>query len=73
MNKTEVKFTINGKSHVGEMPPRMTLIDYLRDVLNLTGTHAGCEHGVCGACTIRFDGEPVRACLIFANVLLQDL
>ena len=66
MTKTEIKFTINGRSHVGEAPPRMTLVDYLRDELNLTGTHAGCEHGVCGACTIRFDGEPVRACLMFA-------
>ena len=66
MNKSAVKFTVNGRSHVGETPPRMTLVDYLRDVLNLNGTHAGCEHGVCGACTIRFDGEPVRACLMFA-------
>ena len=66
MTKTEIKFTINGRSHVGEAPPRMTLVDYLRDELNLTGTHAGCEHGVCGACTIRFDGEPERACLMVA-------
>ncbi len=66
MTKTQIEFTINGRSHVGEAPPRMTLVDYLRDELNLTGTHAGCEHGVCGACTIRFDGEPVRACLMFA-------
>jgi carbon-monoxide dehydrogenase small subunit len=66
MTKGRVEITINGRSHVGEAPPRMTLVDYLRDVLNLTGTHAGCEHGVCGACTIRFDGEPVRACLMFA-------
>ncbi len=66
MNKSAVKFTVNGRSHAGEAPPRMTLVDYLRDVLNLTGTHVGCEHGVCGACTIRLDGEPVRACLMFA-------
>jgi carbon-monoxide dehydrogenase small subunit len=66
MTKGRVEITINGRSHVGEAPQRMTLVDYLRDVLNLTGTHAGCEHGVCGACTIRFDGEPVRACLMFA-------
>jgi carbon-monoxide dehydrogenase small subunit len=63
---TEIKFNINGRPHVGEAPPRMTLVDYLRDELNLTGTHSGCEHGVCGACTVRFDGEPVRACLMFA-------
>jgi carbon-monoxide dehydrogenase small subunit len=66
MKKLDVKFTINGRTHEGEAPPRMTLLDYLRDVLNLTGTHAGCEHGVCGACTIRIDGAPVRACLMFA-------
>ena len=66
MTKTEIKFTINGRSHVGEAPPRMTLVDYLRDELNLTGTHAGCEHGVCGACTIILDGESVRSCLLFA-------
>ncbi|NQU72841.1 MAG: (2Fe-2S)-binding protein [Rhodospirillales bacterium] len=66
MKKLDLKFTINGRNHVGEAPPRMTLVDYLRDVLNLTGTHVGCEHGVCGACTIRLDGEPVRACLMFA-------
>jgi aerobic carbon-monoxide dehydrogenase small subunit len=62
----KIGFTINGRRHVGEAPPRMTLLDYLRDELNLTGTHAGCEHGVCGACTVRLDGDPVRACLMFA-------
>lgn len=66
MTKQQIKITINGRTHVGEAPPRMTLVDYLRDELNLTGTHAGCEHGVCGACTIRLDGEPVRSCLMFA-------
>ena len=66
MTKTEIKFTINGRSHVGEAPPRMTLVDYLRDELNLTGTHAGCEHGVCGACTLRVNGEIVRGCLMLA-------
>ena len=66
MTGTQIKITINGRTHVGDAPPRMTLVDYLRDELNLTGTHAGCEQGVCGACTIRFDGEPVRSCLMFA-------
>ena len=66
MKKLDLKFTINGRNHVGEAPPRMTLVDYLRDALNLTGTHVGCEHGVCGACTILVDGDPVRSCLMFA-------
>ena len=48
------------------VPPRMTLVDCLRDVLRLTGTHVGCEHGICGACSVMFDGEPVRSCLMFA-------
>ena len=48
------------------MPARLSLVDWLRDELRLTGTHVGCEHGVCGACSVMLDGEPVRACLMFA-------
>ncbi len=66
MKNTAIRVTVNGKAHDSEIAPRLTLVDYLRDVLGLTGTHAGCEHGVCGACTVNFDGAPVRACLMFA-------
>ena len=66
MKQTAIRVTVNGKAHDSEIAPRLTLVDYLRDVLGLTGTHAGCEHGVCGACTVDFDGAPVRACLMFA-------
>jgi carbon-monoxide dehydrogenase small subunit len=62
----KIEFTINGKLHQGEVESRMLLVDYLRIELGLTGTHVGCEHGVCGACTILMDGRPVRSCLIFA-------
>jgi carbon-monoxide dehydrogenase small subunit len=58
--------TINGKEYRGEVEPRLLLVDFIRDGLGLTGTHVGCEHGVCGACTIQWDGETVRSCLIFA-------
>ena len=61
-----LELTINGIPWRGEVEPRLTLADLLRDRLRLTGTHLGCEHGVCGACTVLFDGEPVRACLMFA-------
>jgi carbon-monoxide dehydrogenase small subunit len=57
---------VNGKAVVDDVPPRLSLADFLRERRNLTGTHLGCEHGVCGACTILVDGEPVRACLAFA-------
>ena len=57
---------VNGKAVSVEVEPRTTLLDCLRDHLGLTGTHAGCEHGICGACTVLLDGEPVRSCLIFA-------
>ena len=57
---------INGKAVSVEVEPRTTLLDCLRDHLGLTGTHAGCEHGICGACTVLLDGEPVRSCLMFA-------
>ena len=61
-----VDFEVNGKRVSVEVEPRMTLADCLRHVLRLTGTHVGCEHGVCGACTILVDGAAVRACLLLA-------
>jgi len=61
-----VHFEVNGKSVSVEVEPRMTLADCLRHVLRLTGTHVGCEHGVCGACTVRVNGEIVRGCLMLA-------
>ncbi|MBI4505287.1 MAG: (2Fe-2S)-binding protein [Chloroflexi bacterium] len=57
---------VNGAALEGYAEPRRTLADFLRDDLGLTGTHLGCEHGVCGACTVWLDGEPVRSCLLFA-------
>ena len=60
------QFEVNGKAVEVAVEPRMTLADCLRDVLRLTGTHIGCEHGVCGACTVLVDGEAVRACLMLA-------
>ncbi len=62
----EVNLTINGTTMVSEIDPRMTLADFLRDKERLTGIHLGCEHGVCGACTIMIDGEPARSCIIYA-------
>ena len=61
-----VSLTINGVAYRGEAEPRLLLADFIRDVCQLTGTHVGCEHGVCGACTILMNGEPVRSCLTFA-------
>ncbi len=61
-----VEVTINGKAYEREVEPRLLLSDFLRHELGLTGTHVGCEHGVCGACTILLDGDPVRACLVLA-------
>lgn len=58
--------TVNGKEFSREVEPRMLLSDFLRHELDLTGTHVGCEHGVCGACTVLLDGEPIRSCLMFA-------
>ena len=58
--------TVNGRPHPVDVEPRVTLADFLRDRLRLTGTHLGCEHGVCGACTVLLDGEAVRSCLLFA-------
>jgi carbon-monoxide dehydrogenase small subunit len=62
----QVELTINGAAHTVEVEPRMSLLDCLRDKLMLNGAHAGCEHGVCGACTVLIDGLPVRSCLMFA-------
>ena len=61
-----VTVEVNGKPRTGDVPARLSLVDWLRDELRLTGTHVGCEHGVCGACSVLLDGEPVRSCLIFA-------
>lgn len=61
-----IRVTVNGKEYRREVEPRLLLSDFLRHELGLTGTHVGCEHGVCGACTILFDGESARSCLIFA-------
>ena len=62
----DIELTVNGEPRRGRCEPRMTLVDFLRETLTLTGTHIGCEHGVCGACTVLLDGESVRACLMFA-------
>ena len=61
-----VRLSVNGREHEVTVEPRLSLADCLRDVLDLTGTHVGCEHGVCGACTVLLDGEPVRSCLMLA-------
>jgi carbon-monoxide dehydrogenase small subunit len=61
-----VELTVNGVVRKGTIESRMTLADFLREVCRLTGTHLGCEHGVCGACTVLVDGEAVRSCLVFA-------
>ena len=66
METHSISTTINGRPHAGDVEPRMLLSDYLRHELGLTGTHIGCEHGVCGACTVLLDGQPVRSCLMLA-------
>ncbi len=66
MSRHRVQVTINGRPHEAEVEARLLLSDFLRHQLDLTGTHVGCEHGVCGACTVLLDGAPVRACLILA-------
>ena len=65
-NTFTLSVKVNGKSYERTIDPRILLSDFLRNDLGLTGTHVGCEHGVCGACTVLFDGEPVRSCLMFA-------
>ena len=62
----EIRLSVNGRIVTVDVEPRRTLADALREDLGLTGTHLGCEHGVCGACTVMVDGQPVRACLMFA-------
>src|SRR5262245_29876755 len=64
--KVEFSLTINGRSHAVRVEPRKTLADVIRDDCGQTGTHIGCEHGVCGACTVIVEGEAVRSCLMFA-------
>jgi carbon-monoxide dehydrogenase small subunit len=66
MNRHRVGLTVNGRSISAEVEPRRLLADFLREDLGLRGTHLGCEHGVCGACTVLIDGEPVRSCLMLA-------
>jgi carbon-monoxide dehydrogenase small subunit len=64
--KTDINLTINGRDHAIRVEARRTLADAIREECGQTGTHIGCEHGVCGACTVIVDGEPVRSCLMFA-------
>ena len=63
---TAIHVRINGSEIADDLPPRLSLADFLRERRNLTGTHLGCEHGVCGACTVLVDGEPTRSCLTLA-------
>ena len=63
---TTISVRVNGTQYERSVEPRLLLSDFLRHELGLTGTHVGCEHGVCGACTVLFDGQPVRSCLMFA-------
>ena len=64
--RREVSLTINGIAYTGDAEPRLLLADFIRQECGLTGTHLGCEHGVCGACTVLVGGEPMRSCLMFA-------
>jgi carbon-monoxide dehydrogenase small subunit len=66
MSLHDIALTVNGKRRQARVSARQTLVDFLRDELRLTGTHTGCEHGVCGACSVLLDGSPVRSCLMFA-------
>ena len=66
MREVEITVRVNGTERAGRVEPRRTLADYLREDCALTGTHLGCEHGVCGACTVLLDGAAIRACLVFA-------
>lgn len=65
-DKHLIHLTVNGQAHHCEVAPRQHLVDFLREDLGLTGSHLGCEHGVCGACTVRLDGQVVRGCLVLA-------
>jgi carbon-monoxide dehydrogenase small subunit len=66
MEPYKIQLIVNGKTYERTVEPRLLLSDFIRHELGLTGTHVGCEHGVCGACTILVDGEPMRSCLMFA-------
>ena len=66
MNNVTVQLTVNGRARQATVEPRLTLADFLREQCRLTGTHLGCEHGVCGACTVLVNGAAVRSCLMFA-------
>lgn len=66
MKNHDIEVKVNSKSKRATVSPRLLLSDFLRHKLNLTGTHVGCEHGVCGACTVLVDGVSVRSCLMFA-------
>jgi carbon-monoxide dehydrogenase small subunit len=66
MSDHDITLTVNGRKMTGRTEARTTLVDFLRDNLGLTGTHVGCEHGVCGACSVILDGRPIRSCLTYA-------
>jgi carbon-monoxide dehydrogenase small subunit len=66
LQEKTIALTVNGVTYERTVPVRLSLVDFLREDLGLTGSHVGCEHGVCGACTVLLDGEPIRACLMFA-------
>ena len=66
MKRVEITVMVNGRAHRSAVEPRTTLVDFVREELRLTGTHTGCEHGVCGACSVRLDGAVVRGCLTLA-------
>jgi aerobic-type carbon monoxide dehydrogenase small subunit (CoxS/CutS family) len=66
MNNRRVSIEINGRNYERDIEPRLLLSDFIRHEAGLTGTHVGCEHGVCGACTVQLDGQPVRSCLTLA-------
>jgi carbon-monoxide dehydrogenase small subunit len=66
VNPIEIEMTLNGRRVAAEVEPRLSLADFVRERARLTGTHLGCEHGVCGSCTLLLDDEPVRACIVLA-------
>jgi len=66
LDQKDIRLRINGREYTGNVDVRKTLVDFIREDLALTGTHVGCEHGVCGACTVTLDGRAVRSCLMFA-------
>ena len=66
MSEHKITMTVNGREVSGNAEARLTLVDFLRDIIGLKGTHIGCEHGVCGACSVIIDGQPARSCLMYA-------